>query len=94
MQQRVARFVPESVVDLLESIEVHQQHRARHPGAARPPQTLRDAVVEEASVRKAGEGVVQSLVDQLGLRILALDELRELAGDDGEGEAEVVVRLA
>ena len=94
VQQRVARVVTECVVDLLEAIEIHQQNGVRRSGALRPLQTLRDPVVEEAPVREPGERVVQRLVEELRLRILALDELRELACDDGEGEPQVAVRLA
>ena len=84
VQKRVACVVTECVVDLFEAIEIHQQDGVRRSGALRPLQALRDPVVEERPVREPGERIVQRLVKELRLCILPLDELRQLARDDGE----------
>ena len=73
-QQRVAVVVAERVVDLLEAVEVDQQHRGRVVAAQR----ALGAAVQERAVGQAGEGVVQGLVAQAARR----------AGDDPEQGAE------
>ena len=60
--------VAERVVDLLEAVEVHQQHG----NAARPSRSaadrLADAIAEQGAVGQTGQGVVQRLVAvELGL---------------------------
>ena len=73
LQNAVSAQVPERVVDLLEPVEVDHHHREVAPGAARGPQRVLNAVVEEAAIRKARQRVVQGLV-------LDLDHLMALQG--------------
>ena len=69
LQQLVAGVVAERVVDLLEAVEVHDQHgHAAAVAAARPRGRVLDAVAEQRAVGQAGERVVQRLVlVELGL---------------------------
>ena len=84
-QQLVAVVVPERVVDLLEAIEVDQQHRAE-PVAA---QGALGAAMQERAVGQVGERVVQRLVAQLarGARhdpVERAEEEHEPAGEQQE----------
>ena len=64
LEQLVADVVAERVVDLLEPIEVHQQHR-RRPGDQQP---LLEALLEVQPVGEAGQVIVQRQVLGLGCR--------------------------
>ncbi|MNL16618.1 hypothetical protein D3C87_1376700 [compost metagenome] len=55
--QQVAGAVAEGVVDDLEAIEIQQQQAGLVPGALGLGQDLAQPVLEEAAVRKAGQGV-------------------------------------
>ena len=84
VQERVAAVVAERVVDLLEPVEVHQQDGVRAAAALRALEGLADAIVEEPPVRQPRQRVVQRLMPQSRLGLLALDELRELARDHAD----------
>ena len=87
----------ESVVDLLEAVEIHDHHdeAALRPG--RLQQRLLDPVVEERPVRQVGEVVVEGLVLLVGhLGPELLDEVPVLerhAGVVGQGLEELQVLL-
>ena len=57
-QDLVAGAVPERVVDLLEGVDVEQQHRDGAGGGAAGAQRLRGALAKERAVGQAGELVV------------------------------------
>ncbi len=84
-EQQVAVTVAHRVVDVLEVIEVEQQDRAGASIGFGLLEGLRRALVEVRLVRESGEGVVQRLVGEEGLRLLPLlaDRARH---PDGEGE--------
>ena len=69
-QHGVARGMPVGVVDLLEPVEIDEEHRGAPAGALRVRQGLLDAVDEQRPVRQAGQRVVRRLLGQRGLRVL------------------------
>ena len=69
-QHGVARGVALRVVDLLEPVEVDEEHGGAPTGALRVRQRLVDAVDEERPVRQAGQRVVGRLLGERGLRVL------------------------
>ena len=86
-EQAVAVVVAESVVDLLELVEVHDDERHRFGRARRALQRLAQPVVEQRAVGQTGQPVVQRLAAQ------------DLGGDDPVGDvlqrhADVAVRAA
>jgi hypothetical protein len=81
LQEAVAPVVSERVVDVLEAIEVEEQHAEHLLVAARREQCLAQAVTEQASVGQPGERVVQGLVfERVGVS-LALGDVAE-RGDE------------
>jgi hypothetical protein len=80
-QQVVAGAVAQAVVDELEVVDVEEEDR--HPGlaAVRLGQCDREAVDEERAVRQPGEGIVQSLMADVGLGSAALCGLGQQVGD-------------
>ncbi len=70
-QQTVARIVPECIVDILESVQVHEHHRYQGVRAPRILEQLAQPVHRQRSVRQAGESVETGLADQTLLVILA-----------------------
>jgi hypothetical protein len=74
-QQLVAGGVAEAVVDVLEVVQVDEQHgQVARPGAG---QGVLDPLGEQGAVGQAGQPVVERLVDELGLELLAV---RDVAG--------------
>jgi hypothetical protein len=82
-QQRVAGRVPERVVDGLEVVEVEEQH-AVAAGAPGARHGVAEPVAEEGPVGQAGEGVVEGLMGQLLLELVAVGDV--VAGDDEPGQ--------
>ena len=74
-QQQVAGHVAQGVVDGLEVVEVHEQHRDRLVVALLSIDGVRDAVVEQRPVREARHRVVERLVRELLLEGLALADV-------------------
>ena len=60
-------MVAEGVVDVLEAVEIHHHQRHRLLVALAQADRLEQPVVEQAPVRKAGQGVMEGLVLQFGL---------------------------
>ena len=77
MKQQVADVVAEGVVDLLEVVQVDQQHRDGRGGRARRPASAPRSAVQQRAVRQAGEHVVQGVVLALGGEIGALAHRRD-----------------
>ncbi len=69
-QHGVSCGVPPGVVDLLEPIEVDEEHGGAPTRAFRVGQRLVDAVHEERPVRQTGQCVVGGLLGQRRLRVL------------------------
>ena len=67
----------EPVVDVLEVVEVHEQDREAVRRACAPNERVREAIHEEDPVRQAGERVVQRLVAELVLEVLAIADVDE-----------------
>ena len=98
-QQPVADRMAERVVDLLELVEIDEQHGAAVERARRAQRVL-ELVVEEGAVRQAGHGVEARHVVDLGLGGLALGDVLDdhhgaavLHHLDGEFEGAVALRL-
>src|SRR6185436_20336001 len=74
-QQLVADRVPERVVDLLEVVEVDEQHAHRAGAAPGELERLLQPVAEQHPVGQAGEPVVERLVGQVALQAAALGDV-------------------
>ena len=95
----VADRMAERIVDLLELVEIDEQHGAAVERARRAQRVL-ELVVEEGAVRQAGDGVEARHVVDLGLGGLALGDVLDdhhgaavLHHLDGEFEGAVAQRL-
>src|SRR5215207_3127892 len=69
----VAGGVPEVVVDVLEVIQVDEQHG--QVALAVAGQGVLDPLGEQGPVGQAGQAAVEGLVDELGLRLLAVGDV-------------------
>ena len=78
-QQPVPDAVAEAVVDVLEVVEVEEQHGERLGGAVAAAQRVGEPVAEQLAVGEPGERVVERLVAELLLERLAV-------GDVADGE--------
>ena len=77
-QQLVARGMTERVVDVLEAIDVDEDDAGLRAAPARRRQALEQAIREQRAVRQTGERIVQRLVRELLLHLLARGEVLEL----------------
>ena len=87
LQQLVAHFVAARVVDVLEAVEIEEQHREHLPGLLAARDGFGQVRLQEQPVRHArqviviGEFVEALLVgEQLGLRLLALGQIAHQVG--------------
>ncbi len=80
-QQLVALAVAEAVVDLLEVVEVEEEHGDRVPLPLRELERVIHAVAEEGAIGQAGERVVEGLVQQLLLEALPLGDVAGVEHD-------------
>ena len=80
-EQLVSGRVPKRVVDRLEVVEVHEQHRDRRVVAELSLEGVGDAVVEQRPVREGRDGVVEGLVFELFLEALALGHVTDVQHD-------------
>ncbi len=78
-QQAVAGGVPERVVDLLEVVDVEEQHGDRGVVAPRTVQSDAEAVEEQRPVGQPGQRVVERAVRELRLQALSLDRVHHRA---------------
>ena len=83
-EELVAGRVAEAVVDVLEVVEVDEDHGHRARPAAGAPQRVLEALGEEQPVREVGERVVERLVGETLLEDLALVDAAQ--GEDGAGQ--------
>ncbi len=88
LQQLVAHFVAARVVDVLETIQVEEQHREHLPGFLAARERLGQVRLQEQAVRQSreviviGELVEPLLVgEQLGLRLLSFGKIAHQIGD-------------
>ena len=80
-EELVAGGVAEAVVDRLEVVQVEEEHRDRLDGRAAAVERVRYAIPEERAVRQSGERVVERLVAQLLLELLALADVAGVEDD-------------
>ena len=85
LEDLVAGGVAEAVVDVLEVVEVEEQHRHRPLVAAAPDERVLDAVAEQRAVRQPGERVVEGLVLEFVLEGLALGDVAHVQHDPLDG---------
>jgi len=81
LQQPVADRVAGAVVDLLEVVQVHQQHTDAAAAAGLAGQRLLEPVAEQGPVGEPGEGVVQGLVAELVFELLAVGDVAAVEHD-------------
>src|SRR3989475_4213309 len=81
LQELVTGVVPETVVDLLEDVEVDEQHRQRLVRAFRARERLIEPVAEDTPVGEARETVVERLTHQLLLEAHALGDVPRVEHD-------------
>src|SRR5207244_10910105 len=74
-QDLVAGRVAQAVVDDLEVVEVEEEDGGQASPPLQAAQGQAEPVEEEGPVRQTGEGVVQGLVDELLLGLLALGDV-------------------
>ena len=86
MQQRVAHMVAQRVVDVLEAVQVDEQHAHLFAAAARLRDGGRQAQFRHVAVRQARERVVVGHVLDLPLAGLAFADV-ERTGDEMRGDA-------
>ena len=80
-KEAVAGLVAESVVDVLESVEVEEDHGRIGAGAGSATQRVLDPVPEQCPVRESGQRVVEGLVRQLVLGQLAVGDVVQVDDD-------------
>ena len=87
-EQPVAGAVPQRVVDLLEAVDVQEQHRPpRLPVRPAAIQRAAQAVQEQRPIGQRGERVLQCLESQRRLAALALDRVADRADQAAERRA-------
>ena len=106
-QHRVSCGVPAGVVDLLEPVEVDEEHGSAPTRTLRVGEGLVDAVDEQRPIRQPGQRVVRRLLGQRRLGVLQVGHplglgpaepidltiLRLLGAEVGEREADEVVAV-
>ena len=77
LEEQVAEAVAQGVVDVLETVEVQEEHGEEVPCVLlRACECLAEAICEQGAVRQAREGVVSGVVERLLLGLLALGNIR------------------
>src|SRR5258706_11220951 len=66
------------VVDLLQSIDVDEDHSELSAAAPRTREAVNQAIGEQRAVRKSSESVVQGLMRELLLHLLTRGEVQQL----------------
>ena len=84
LEQLVADRVAEAVVDLLEAVEVEEQHGAQLVVGARAVQRAAQAILEQQTVGQAGQRVVVGLVVESRLGMLEAGDVGEYANEVGD----------
>jgi hypothetical protein len=74
-QEPVPGGVAEAVVDLLEAVQVQEQHRDRGGVAAGALEGVVDAVFEQGPVGQGGQAVVEGLVGELVFELAAFGDV-------------------
>ena len=65
----------EAVVHVLEPVEIDEHDADDEPVATVPCERERSSVSEERTVRQAGEGIVERLVNEVALKLLAVGDV-------------------
>ena len=89
-QDVVANRVAERVVDPLEVVEVHEQQGDAARLASLASEGALEVIAQQHAVGEARQGIVQRVVDQLGLQALAVGRVDEEALRDATAAAGVV----
>ena len=84
LEEPVAGVMAEPVVDLLEPVQVDEQHAHRQAGALRPREGLVEAIAEQRAVGEIREPVVERLPGQLLLEPDALGDVARVQHDAAE----------
>ena len=84
LQQEVADFVAERVVDALEAVEVEREHRQHVVGALGAGHGVAQLLLEEVPVRQARQAVVQGELLDLLLGTLAVGDVLNLEDEVSE----------
>ena len=84
-QHPVAGGVAEAVVDGLEVVEVDEHDGHADALAQRPRHGVADALVEQRAVGQVGDRVVEGLVGELLLELLALGDVAAVEHDAADG---------
>ncbi len=79
LEEQVAHMVAEGVVDVLEAVQVDEQHRQLLARARAADHRMLQAVVEQQPVRQRRERIVVGQVVELVLRLLHLRDVAEHA---------------
>ena len=93
-QQVVAGGMPERVVDVLEAIQIHVDHRDLLAVATGAGQCLAEPILEQQAIGQAGEGVMLRLVRELVGQFAMLDGDGSQAAARGEQLPVFIVGLA
>ena len=80
-EHQVAGGVAERVVDRLEVVEVHEQHRNGVAAARLELERVLDAILEQCPVGEAGDGVVERLVRELLFERLPFGDIADVEHD-------------
>src|SRR5438309_4938072 len=67
----------QGVVDVLEVVEIDEQHRELSRASVEPYGRMIDPIPEQGLVGKTGEGIVQGLMGELLLELLLLRDVSE-----------------
>jgi hypothetical protein len=107
LQQPVARFVAQGVIDVLEIVEIEEQNGHRIGTPLRQRQRMLHAITEQASVRQQRQRIMKRQLPQFLLERLALADVpkiecesvhrrvvRQIAADDFQDEARGAVFYA
>ncbi len=92
LEDLVAGVVAQRVVDVLEVVEVDEQRGHRSVLAPGADEHLVGSVEDQGAVGEAGQRVVQRHVEELGLGLLALGDVAQVA--DVAGHRRVVAEVA
>jgi hypothetical protein len=83
-QHRVADGMAERIVDVLEAIQIDEQHREHFAGAVRFLDRELESIVEQQTVRQTGQCILQTLRTSLLARATQFEFERETARDHAQ----------
>src|SRR3569623_1902077 len=90
----IARFMTQGIVDVLEAVQIHEQHGQGFLLALRLRDCMLQALIEQRAVGKAGQAVEIGKKLYAFLRLLALAKLSDLHPDRMRHIDQHLIRLA